>query len=92
MIHIFIIIFIILIIIIFYYNIIIQNNLSELIYYEKDCIDYNSQCSKEIRRRFNLYAKELDDFDIIGKKLNLMNVKILPNPGNNIAKYHFYSN
>ena len=64
--------------------------LIEKIYYEKECIDPKSECSREIKRRFDLYAgKELDDFDISGESLNMMKIKILPNPGEQIAKYSF---
>ena len=68
-----------------------KHSLKEIVYYEKDCIDRNSECSKEIRRRFGIYAENIDDFDISSESLNLMKVKILPNPGNTIAKFHYYS-
>ena len=68
-----------------------KHSLKEIIYYEKDCIDRNSECSKEIKRRFDIYAEDINDFDISGESLNLMKVKILPNPGNTIAKFHFYA-
>ena len=77
------------IIVIKYYN--YKYSLEKKIYYEKDCVDRNSECSKEITRRFNIYAEDLDDFDISGETLNMMKIKILPDPGNKIAKFHFYA-
>jgi len=81
---------IIIIIIILFLLFTFKHSLKEIVYYEKDCIDRNSECSKEIKRRFDIYAKNTNDFDISSESLNLMKVKILPNPGNTIAKFHFY--
>jgi len=64
-------------------------NLDLLTYHEKECIDTNSKCSREIKRRFKLYTTDLDDFDISGESLNMMKVIILPDPGKKIANYHY---
>jgi hypothetical protein len=62
---------------------------NELTFKESECLDSNSLCSVEIKKRFNKYVPNIDDFKISGKRLNMMNVIILPDNGKDIANYNY---